>query len=145
MTKEVGWRFSIEPFELRTKWHHLRQHGDSMLKDNGWAAPLFETPAGSRRAARQPIKFRTLEEAAGLDHLRPFYCLGSHHVHAGAQASELNLVAYLPEGRAMTTGSTVYANIAETCHATLISLRKPPLVWLLTKLHWIADGPSTTW
>jgi len=67
-----------------------------------------------------------LEHLAGLQHLRPFYRLGSHFVHAGPHASALNMREDLGSEtrRLITAGPTVMADIAETCHGAMISLEQ---------------------
>lgn len=65
-----------------------------------------------------------LEHFASLGHLRPFYRLGNHYVHAGARAAELNSRAAGPERSVISTGPTVFGDIAETCHGAMISLHQ---------------------
>lgn len=91
----------------------LAQWGPEMGKVNGWAAPLF--------SEKKRFNFLDLEGYAGLAHLRPFYRLGNHHVHAGPRAAELNMRGDVI-GRRITTGQSVFADIAEICHGSIISL-----------------------
>ena len=96
----------------------VAQWGRTMQEPNGWAAPLFPDA--------KSIYFSQLEELAGLGHLRPFYRLGNHYVHAGPRASILNMRD--EEGpdsrRLITAGPTVMGDIAETCHGAMISLEQ---------------------
>jgi hypothetical protein len=94
-------------------------HGASMSQENGWATPLFPLSKKGRPAR---VTFVALEALAQRDHLRPFYRLGSHHVHAGSRAAELNTVTHLPDGIVTTTGASVYADITETSHAAMQSV-----------------------
>lgn len=96
------------------------QWGPTIRKINGWAAPLFPKAKGNT------IPFRLLEERAGLGHLRPFYRLGNHHVHAGPRASELNMRnPGGPDAAALIiAGPTVMSDIGETCHGAMISLEQ---------------------
>jgi hypothetical protein len=94
----------------------VTRFGPEMTRPNGWAALLFP---GSTR-----ISFAELEERGGLGHLRPFYRLGSHHVHAGARAAELNTTTSPTGGILITTGAAVYGDIAEVCHGAMISLHQ---------------------
>jgi Family of unknown function (DUF5677) len=88
------------------------RYGPEFARDRGWAATLTAT-------GKAP-SIRSLEALAGLKHQRPYYRLSSHGVHAGARASELNLVRL---GSTMTfmAGAT-NAGLAEVAHASLISL-----------------------
>lgn len=91
--------------------------GPDLRYDNGWAKPLFPNHPEKCR-----VTFRDLEELAGLAHLRPFYGLGSHHVHAGPRAAELNTSQDANGAVRITTGATVFADVAETSHGAMISL-----------------------
>lgn len=51
----------------------LKQFGTSYKGDYGWASNVL---------GNQNPKFRDIEEAAGLDHLHPYYKMASHNVHA---------------------------------------------------------------
>lgn len=96
----------------------VKQWGSTMRKQNGWAQPLV--PEAKR------ISFSDLEILAGLQHLRPFYRLGNHFVHAGPHASALNMRQDpgSETRRLITAGATVMADIAETCHGAMISLEQ---------------------
>jgi hypothetical protein len=96
----------------------VTQHGPSIVGENGWAAPLFP---GALTNRRYRIKFTQLEEKAELQHMRPFYRQGSHHVHAGSRGAELNTIN-APEGALTTPGATVYFDRAEISHAAMMSL-----------------------
>ncbi len=73
-------RTGLEPFgekeiqqakALRDKL--VQKYGAAIQRDYGWAAEAL---------GKDPT-FRNLEEAAGLDHLRPYFRWASDHVHAG--------------------------------------------------------------
>lgn len=59
------------------------QYGQSYLRDNGWAASLFNDRAPT---------FSDLEKLAELDHLRVHYKWASHEVHADASGWRLNQI-----------------------------------------------------
>lgn len=103
--------------------------GPMMRKGNGWAAPLFP--------GAKSISFSQLEKLAGLGHLRPFYRLGSHYVHAGPQASNLNMRTEGGPGtpRLITVGPTVFADFGETCHGAMISLEQATAVLCGAYVH----------
>jgi len=95
--------------EVVAKW------GKAIKARNGWALPLAPG-SGS-------VGFGKLEEIAGVEHLGPFYRLGSHAVHGGPRASSLQRVEIngVPH---RTPGATVFGDIAETAHGALISLHQ---------------------
>lgn len=95
--------------EVVAKW------GKVIKARNGWAAPLA-SGSGS-------VGFGTLEEIAGVEHLRPFYRLGNHSVHSGPRASLLQRVKINGVSH-RTPGATVFGDIAETAHGALISLHQ---------------------
>lgn len=93
------------------------KYGREMSSDNGWAKPLFPD-----LKARERVSFLDLEGLASLNHLRPFYRLASHHVHAGARAAELNRYQGMDGRILIPTGATLRDNLAELGHGALISL-----------------------
>jgi hypothetical protein len=110
----------------------LQKHGQDFRKRNQWAAPLF--PPG------HDITFAKLETVAGLGHLRPFYRLANHEVHAGARAAVLNLHAsdrYWSIG----AGARSDADFGEVGHAALISLVQAT-VPLMKDSEWFGEDPD---
>lgn len=100
----------------------IAKFGADIAETNGWAAPLFpQNPNQARGGRPRTITFSSLESLVNLDHLRPFYRLGNHHIHAGPRAAELNIVNR-GEQQTWTVGATVFGDIAEISHAALISL-----------------------
>lgn len=57
--------------EVRT--HLINRFGKQYGNPNGWATEVFNG---------KPVKFANIEKEAGIDHLRPYYKLGSHSIHA---------------------------------------------------------------
>ena len=57
--------------------------GDPFARANGWAACLLEN-------GKAPNGFKTLELLAGADHMRSYYSMASHEVHADAKSWILN-------------------------------------------------------
>lgn len=88
-------------------------------REYGWALPLFPEAIPN---PRHRITFAMIEEKAALTHLRPFYRYGSHHVHAGARAGELNVRECAQCGTSARVGADVHADIAEVCHGAMISI-----------------------
>jgi hypothetical protein len=106
----------------RAKNAAAAKYDKHFVKREGWAAPLF-TPS------RPPNGFRELEEIAQLDHLRPYYNLSSHSVHAGSRAGELNLFDRGGE-RFRLVGPT-NVGFAESAHGALISLAQLTITLVL--------------
>lgn len=108
--------------------------GSAMRKQNGWAQPLL--PEAKR------ISSSDLETLSGLQHLRPFYRLGNHFVHAGPHASALNMREDpSSDARLITAGPTVMADIAETCHGAMISLEQATAALATVYLSNRPEGP----
>lgn len=99
----------------------ISKHGQSFGESNGWAAALFDNP--------KAIKFVALEKMVRLDHLRPYYNLGSHGVHAGSMAAELNIISR--GGERMHVVGQVNAGLAEPAQSALISLTQVTMCLLL--------------
>lgn len=111
----------------------VERWGPEMSKENGWALPLFPN--------QKRVTFVDLESLAGLSHLRPFYRLGNNHIHSGARASELNLTDLTPRGTpAITVGSSVFGDIAETCHGAMISVHQATAALVSAYLNELPDG-----
>ncbi|MCU1615783.1 MAG: hypothetical protein JWO98_3323 [Frankiales bacterium] len=92
----------------------VQRWGAAIKKPDGWAAPLLPKGKGG---------FAALEGLARVGHLRPYYRLGSHSVHAGPRASTLQRSA-IGGIEHRTPGATVYGDFAETAQAALISLHQ---------------------
>jgi Family of unknown function (DUF5677) len=74
-------RTGLEPFgekeiqQAKTLRDRLVQkYGTAIQRDYGWAAKAL---------GKKDPTFRSLEEAVGLDHLRPYFRWASDHVHSG--------------------------------------------------------------
>lgn len=98
---------AMETHKLRL----VKRWGKVFAEENGWAAPLFN--------GRAP-RFDELEVKAGIEHLRPYYRLGLHGIHAGSRGLELAL--FTRGGQTYVLVGPVNAGFAETGHAALISL-----------------------
>jgi len=94
----------------QTRVKLLDKWGARFDRDNGWAAPLFG----------HPPTFTELEKRAELDHLRPYYNLGLHQIHAGARGAQLAL--FERGGQQMIQTGPGNTGFAEIAHASLISM-----------------------
>jgi hypothetical protein len=106
-----------EDFEqLRQKVDELRQkYGARYVEDDwGWAANLL---SGSKKAS-----FDAVERLVGLDHLRPFYRLGSLSAHATARSLALSVAERGPN-RVLRAGPS-NAGLATAGQGALISLNQ---------------------
>jgi hypothetical protein len=75
-------------------------YGKEFAKLYGWAAEALE---------RKDVSFRDVEKASGISHLRPYYKMASHHVHAGVQGDRFSLGH--PEGESrefLVAGPSIY-------------------------------------
>lgn len=103
----------------QTRAKLLDKWGPQFDRDNGWAAPLFG----------HPPTFTELEKRAELDHLRPYYNLGLHQIHAGARGAQLAL--FVRGGQQMIQTGPGNTGFAETAHASLISMTNVTVSLLL--------------
>lgn len=78
----------------------------------GWAVHAMK---------KKRVTFRDLEEAAGLDHLRPFYKLASHNVHADPKGAFFRL-GLTQEGPDILLAGPSNFGLADPGHCTAISL-----------------------
>lgn len=114
----------------------IAEFGPEMRQPNGWARPLF-----TLHKPKQAVTFKQLEDRVGLGHLRPFYRLGSHHVHAGSRAAELNLSRETAQAPLITVGATVFADTAEVSQAALISVLQVTSVLTTESMHYELRRP----
>src|SRR5690606_17251011 len=89
----------------------ILKHGSGFEKPNGWAASILP---------KKKIDFFDLEEAADLSHLRPYYKLASHGVHAGPKGIlfELGLV---PNKNLLLAGPSNFG-FTDPAHNTALAL-----------------------
>jgi Family of unknown function (DUF5677) len=115
----------------------LRQHRDEVAARYGtpykypwgWAAPLLP--------AEQRPTFRALEEAAGLEHFRPWFSLSSHGIHSGATGA-IHIRDFYGDGDTMLAGPS-NAGLADPGNGALISLHQVTTALLL---YGGAHGPE---
>ncbi len=88
--QEVAPKLGFEPFtddemaEMRADFDRVvKVHGEPFGNPNGWAASLTEN-------GKAPNGFKPLELLAGADHMRSYYSMASHEVHADAKSWVLN-------------------------------------------------------
>lgn len=88
--QSVAPRLGYAPFtdeemaEMRAEFDEAVEiYGTSFGKPNGWAACLTSN-------GKPPAGFKALELLAGSDHMRSYYSMASHEVHADAKSWVLN-------------------------------------------------------
>ncbi len=91
----------------------LKRFGPAFKHNYGWASAAL---------GKEKPTFREIEETVGLDHLRPFYKLASHNVHANAKGLFFRLGLY--PGQDMPLSGPTNTGLAEPGHGTAISLGK---------------------
>lgn len=89
----------------------LQRFGEDYRHAHGWAAKAL----GNRKPTLKDI-----EAAVKLDHLRPFYGMANHGIHAGARGLFFNL-GLQPNDRLPIAGAS-NGGLADPGHATAISL-----------------------
>lgn len=89
----------------------IDRFGDSFALDYGWAAHHLQK--------KKPTLF-DLEVAAGIDHLRPYYRLASHNVHANPKGI-FSRLGILPESSVILAG-TSNLGLSDPGHSAAISL-----------------------
>ncbi|MFH1330031.1 MAG: DUF5677 domain-containing protein [Actinomycetota bacterium] len=102
-------------------------YGPAFLAQYGWAEPLV---------GRVP-KFRDLEEAAHLDHLRPYYRMASYGIHPSAKGVLWSLQS-LPDLGILMPGPS-NAGLADPGHSLAISFGQLTMALMV---HEIRLGPE---
>lgn len=101
----------------------INRFGTPYKSDYGWAASAL----GNKRPT-----FRDIEKEAGLDHLRPFYKLASHNVHANPKGVFFKLGLYPNSGNILLAGPS-NTGLADPGHGTAISLGQITVALLTTR------------
>jgi hypothetical protein len=110
--------------EIRSNYQHLvDRFGNSYKEEYGWAAAAI----GKNRPT-----FRDIEKAVELDHLRPFYKLASHNVHANPKGVFFKLGLFPGSGDVLLAGPSM-AGLADPGHGTAISLAQITTALLPTR------------
>lgn len=86
--------------------------GNTYKNPYGWAATALQ---------QDNPKFRDIEEAVNLDHLRPYYKMASHNVHANPKGVLFRLGLY-PNSKNILLAGPSNAGLADPIQNTAISL-----------------------
>lgn len=87
------------------------RYGKSFRTDYGWAAEALNT---------DKPKFRDIENASGLNHLRPYYKMASHNVHANPKGLTCRL-GLSNNSRLLLAGPSNYG-LTDPAHGVSISI-----------------------
>lgn len=104
-----------------------QQFGDDFKSNYGWAAQAIVK-------SKQPT-FKALEEAAGLDHLRPYYRMAGYGIHATAKGMvfDIGILQSLVGGHRGLLAGASNAGLADPGHGSLISLNQCTAALLTSK------------
>jgi hypothetical protein len=91
----------------------LDRYGTNFRSQNGWASEYVK---------KGNPNFADLEIAAGVDHLRPYYKLASHNVHANPKGVLFKL-GFFGDANTLLAGPS-NAGLADPGHSTAISLNQ---------------------
>jgi hypothetical protein len=98
---------------LKSEYDQLRNRfGSDYCNPYGWAAHTLD---------KKNPRFSDLEKAAGLEHLRPFYKLASHNVHANPKEAFHKMGLFSWEADLLLAGPS-FAGLADPGQSTAISL-----------------------
>ena len=98
---------------LKSRYDGLRdKYGRSYCNSYGWASSIL---------GKKNPTFKDIEESAGLQHLRPFYKLASHNVHANPKGVFHKLGLFSWERDLLLAGPS-FAGLADPGQGTAISL-----------------------
>jgi hypothetical protein len=107
--------------DLRNK---LCNQFDNIGKNYGWAAEAL---------CNKSPDFHKIEKDVGLDHLRPFYYMSNHFVHAGPKGTFFNMgLSEKAEGHLLLTGPSNFG-MADPGSCMTISLNQVNAALLTTK------------
>lgn len=109
----------------------LERYGRSFAGPYGWAQEAVA--AKDARYARRDVTFSALEASVGTPHMRPYYRMASHGVHANPKGVTWT-PDLLPTDRALVllTGPSP-AGLADPGHSTLASLTRVTATRLASK------------
>lgn len=123
-------RLGYEPFtdrELRDMAdisdRLVTRFGPEFAIDYGWAAQALGNPKPT---------FADIERAVELQHLRPFYRMASHNIHANPKGVLFRLGLY-PEGENMLLAGPSTAGLADPGHSAAISLGQITITLLTSR------------
>lgn len=103
----------------------LKRFGDAYGGDYGWAGPDVGTGK---------ILFKDLEMAAGLEHLRPYYRMASHNVHANPKGVFFKL-GLSPDEQSLLLCGPSTSGLSDPAHCAAIALSQVTVTLLSTNVN----------
>lgn len=125
-------RLGQTPFDLaemekfKQEYDRLQsRYGDSYPGKYGWASDALRADDPSFRGR---VIFEHIEQAAGISHLRPYYRMASHPIHAGPKGLSVSLGDM--KTRSILLAGRSNAGLADPGHCTCISLLQTTIALL---------------
>lgn len=117
--------FSTEDMDNAKKVYDalVVRFGPSFKGDYGWAAEALQT---------KEVRFSDIEMAAGMAHLRPYYRMASHNVHANVKGVTFKLGIAPQSVPVLLAGPSNYG-FADPAHGAAISLSQITVALLSTR------------
>ena len=117
--------YSEEEMEQAKEAHDalLESFGSSFKGQYGWAAEAF---------GKKAVRFSDLEREAGLAHLRPYYRMASHNVHANVKGATFKL-GMAPQAEPLLLAGPSNYGFADPAHGAAISLTQVTVALLNTR------------
>ena len=104
------------------------KYGPEFSNNYGWASPVLLTKKGKPNFKPN---YSMLEKDVNLNHLKPYYKMASHAVHAHSKGILFNL-SYHPEEKLIPSGSSIFG-LADPGQLAAISLIQTNTVLLISK------------
>lgn len=127
--KKVHPRINVGPIpqeeldDLQSAYDSLLcRFGNRFKGEYGWASKAL--------GVKNPT-FRTIEKAASLDHLRPYYRMASANVHANSHGIKYRLGLVIDQNKVLLAGPS-NGGLADPGHSTAISLNVATAALLAT-------------
>ena len=104
-----------------------QQFGEDFKNNYGWATPIVVK-------SKKP-KFQDLEQAAGLDHLRPYYRMAGYSIHATAKGMVFDIGSFesLVGGPQGLLAGASDAGLSDSGHGSFISLHQCTAALLVSR------------
>ncbi len=124
--KEIGYEpmTDEELNEIRlTNNNLIKKYGNGYKQEYGWAEIVLN---------KKRINFRDIEEYVGLEHLRPFYKMACHNIHANPKGVFFKLGLYPMESETLLAGPS-NLGLADPGNGTALSLLQVTVCLLTSK------------
>jgi hypothetical protein len=110
---------------LKAHFDHLcTQYGGAFSTEYGWAAEVL---------GKNNPRMRDIENAAGLEHLRPYYRMASHNIHANPKGAKFRL-GLSGSDNILLAGPSNYG-LTDPAHGISISILQVSVPLLTTRVN----------